>query len=378
MRISHYQFKTLIESVILEGFQSDQLYLDEKYPESAQDIFLLQHKWISWLMARFGKNPTQKEIPLFSDTIATVLSFSKKDAAIGEKWKSNEQFRNAINDHFPEGERAWRFTADAMTMTADQIDLILGLAERKKQRIELKDDVASVKSDRVGKVGPWNIWLPITRENSCKIAGYDPVTLKSKTTWCTARTSGANLFYNYVVRSDEETTLFYIIKDSPANDEDWLSLGFVDGNPKLSSNDGRLSVDRANKGLTKGCLKSILRQYHDEIMNIMVEKNKSLGEKQPARQKIIDATQSVEALEYLLKGLSKNEANDIKKAVLHEPNVQPDVFRVLAKDPDLYIKLYVAMHKKVPEDVLRKLAKNSNFFYQSERCSKRKHSNRCA
>ena len=360
MRISHYQLRTLIESVIFEGFQSDQRYLAEKYPEHSQDIFSLQPEWTSWLMARFGDSPTQKEIHPFSDAILTVLNFSKKDAAIGEKWKTNEQFKNTINDHFPEGERAWRSPADATTMTVDQMELILGLAERKKQKIELKDDAASVESDRVGKAGPWNIWFPTTRENSCKIAGYDPLTMEPKTTWCTARTAGSNVFYNYIGRSGYEITLFYIIKDNPVGDEDWLSVGFINGKPELNGTLGGISVDRANKGLTSERLQSILGQHYNQIMNAMKLKNKSLGGKHPARQKIIDAAQSVEALNYLLKGLSKNEATDIKKIVSTDPNLQPDVIRILAEDPDRIIKSNISNKKNIPLDTLRKLAEDTD------------------
>ena len=357
MRISHYQLRTLIESVIFEGFQSDQRYLAEKYPEHSQDIFRLQSKWISWLMARFGDSPTQKEIHPFSDAIVTVLNFSKKDAAIGEKWKSNEQFRAAINARFPEGERSWRSPTDATTMTVDQMELIFGLAERKKQKVEFKDE--NFEDDRVGKVGPWNVWLPTTRENSCKIAGYDPITMEPKTTWCTARTAGSNVFYNYIGRPGADITLFYIIKDNPIGDEDWLSLGFVNGKPQFDGHDGGFSVNRANKGLTASRLKSILGQHYNEIMNIAVEKNKSLGGKHPASEKISAAARSVEALEYLLKGLSKDEANDVKKIVSRDPDLHPDVIKFFAEDSDKDIRMRIAMMRNnVSQDVLRKLAED--------------------
>jgi hypothetical protein len=354
--ISRRHLRQLVESVLLEGFKDDQRYLIEKYPDHTDDISSLQPKWIMWLISRFGESPTQKEIHPFGDAIVTVRNFALKDSVIGEKYRANEQFRTAIDTSFPPSERKWRSPNDVASMSVDEMELVLGLSERKKQRIEV-DAAEDIEGDRIGKVGPWNLWLPTTREKSCKIAQYDPITLQPKTTWCTARTAGSNLFYNYIGRPGQETTLFYIIKDDPKFSIDWLSLGFVNGKPIFSSQVGGLSVDRDNKGLTVSRLKKILGSYHDEIMRTLTEKNRELGGKHPAREKIAAAAGSVKALDYLVKGLSAEEATDIKGTILiSRYEIAPEVLVKLAGDSNENVRQLVADNPSTPPEALSQLA----------------------
>jgi hypothetical protein len=353
--ITRTRLRRLVESVLLEGYKDDQRYLVEKYPDRIGVLSSLAPKWIAWLIARFGENPRQEEVHPFEDTIVTIEKFAKRDSAIGEKYRSNQQFKDAVDAAFPPGERSWSSPADIATMSVDDMEKILGLSERKKQRFRVDAGADNVEGDRIGKVGPWNLWLPTTREHSCKIAGYDPVTMEPKTTWCTARTAGSNLFYNYVGRAGEEVTLFYIIRDNPTSDQDWLSVGFVNGKPTLDGEDGGLSVDRANVGLTPDSLKKILGADYNEIMHRLKEKNKALGGRHPAREKVRDAAKSVEALKYLTAGLSAKEASDLRLTVTREPELSPDVLRVLAGDEDRSVRGRVVANANTPVDVLMTL-----------------------
>ena len=341
MRINHHQLRALVESVLLEGFKDDQRYLIEKYPDHAQDLEGLQPKWISWLTARFGERPKTEEIHPFEDAIVTIKSFSKKDAGLSAKYaapgteEKPNVFKASVDEAFPPNDRSWKSPADATTMTVDEMEEILGLSERKKERFKTEVSEEDVESDRVGKVGPWNLWMPTTRERSCEIAGYDPVTRKPKTTWCTARMSDSNLFYNYVGDTGTDMTLFYIIKDNPKQDQDWLSVGFENGKPKLNAKYGGISVNRANAGLSP-----------EKLMD-------ALGSgKHPARQKIKDAAQSVAALEYLTKGLSKEEASELKKNIFGEKDITSDVLAKLASDANDEIRSQVARNKNTPAEVL--------------------------
>jgi len=358
--ISQIYLRRLVESVLLEGFKDDQRYLVEKYPDHAQDLSRLQPKWIAWLTARFGESPRVEETHPFEDTIVTVLNFSRKDAAIGEKYRSNAQFRTAIDSRFPTDTRSWNSPADPAAMTVDEMETVLGLSERKKERFKTEVSEEETENDRIGKVGPWNLWMPTTRERSCKIAGYDPVTRKPKTTWCTARMAGSNLFYNYVGRPGTDMTLFYVIKDDPKGDQDWLSVGFVDGKPLLDGKHGSTSVDRANDGLTPAKLQKILGSDHDEIVKTLTDKNRSLGGKHPAREKIASAAKSIEAFKYLTVGLSKDEEIDIVKTVLKEPSISPDVLAILAQNPDDDVRRDVAISKSATPEILAALAKDES------------------
>ena len=371
MRINHHQLRALVESVLLEGFKDDQRYLIEKYPDHAQDLEGLQPKWISWLTARFGERPKTEEIHPFEDTIVTIKKFSKKDAGLSIKYadpgteEKPNVFKASVDEAFPPEDRSWKSPADATTMTVDEMEEILGLSERKKERFKTEVSEEEMESDRVGKVGPWNLWMPTTRERSCKIAGYDPVTRQPKTTWCTARMAGSNLFYNYIGRPGTDMTLFYIIKDNPKQDRDWLSLGFVNGKPVLDDKHGGISVDRANNGLTPQKLKAVLRQHHDEIMRILTEKNKSLAGQHPARQKIKDAARSVAALRYLMQGLSKTEAADLRMHVAGEPEIEPEVLQTFARDENEGIRTVIASRRSTPTETLQQLARDKDLKVRS-------------
>jgi hypothetical protein len=360
MKTSHYGLRLLIESILLEGFKEDQRYLIEKYPNQAQKLNELLPKWISWLAARFGENPSKKETHPFEDAIVTIKNFSDKDKSIGDKYGTNPQFKSAVDGRFPPEGRTWKSPTDIMNMTVDEMEVIIGFSERKKQRIEVTKDDDNIEGDRVGKVGPWNLWMPTSRGRSCKIAGYDPITLEPKTTWCTARIAGSNLFYSYVGRPGEEITLFYVIKDDPERDNDWLSLGFVNRELKLDGKSGGVSVNRKNEGLNTPLLKSVLGKHHDEILAKLTEKNKHLGGKHPARQKIADAALSAKALNYLIRGLSEEETLDLVRLVIKEPTVADEVWVELSKNSKRKIKEEVAQNPKAPPEILKTLAGDSD------------------
>jgi hypothetical protein len=352
--------RSLVSSVILEGFRDDQARLAELYPEHAQDINNLQPKWVAWLSARFGDSPKVEETHPFNDAIVTIVNFAKKDNSLGAKYRDSEQFRNAIDTKFPPEKRQWQSPNDVTTMSVDEMETILSLSERKKQRFDVEESDMGFEGDRIGKVGPWNLWMPTTRENSCKIVGSDPVTLEPKTTWCTARTSGSNLFYNYVGRPGQEITLFYVIRDEPRESSDWLSVGFVNGEPVLDGKRGGVSVDRENDGLTEPSLRSALGSDYSRIMDILTQKNRALGGKHPARQKIADAAKDTNALEYLTKGLSKDEATDLKKLVASEPSLSPEIALLLSGDDDKVVRKQVAKNKRTPPGVLNRLASDKD------------------
>lgn len=350
----------IFKSLLFEGFKDDQRYLIEKYPQEQSKLSQLQPKWIGWLISRFGENPKFAETHPFEDALVTIQNFAKKDVAVGDKYKSNAQFKTEIDNRFPPQTRRWQSPSDTTYMNVDEMEAVIGVSERKKERFKSEVSEEEMESDRVGKVGPWNLWLPTTKERSCKIAQYDPLTRAPKTTWCTARMAGSNLFYNYVGRPGSEITLFYIIKDNPSLANDWLSVGFVNGNPALGGQYGGVSVNRDNSGLTSNKLKLAFEKDYDQIMLALSDKNKSLGGKHPAREKIVAAAKSVEALRYLTSGLSQSEANEIIIVVLKEPKVSAEVLAVFAQNKDDYVRWQVATNVNTSADTLTSLVRDTH------------------
>jgi hypothetical protein len=363
MLISESHLRSIIfKSLLLEGFIDDQRFLIEKYPQAQAALLQLQPVWIDWLASRFGVNATITDIHPFNEVIESVASFAKVFDSVAAKWKSNEEFRKNVEEFL--SNRAWKkldITPQIIPLlTSDEMETLKGLATREKQHFKINVSEEEMESDRVGKVGSWNLWMPTTRERSCKIAGYDPVTLKPKTTWCTARMAGSNLFYSYIGSTEENVTLFYIIKDNPVQDNDWLSVGFVDGEPDLEGGDGDKSVNRGNEGLTKAKLKSILGQDYAQIMIALTKKNKSLGGVHPARKSIEAAAKSVEALRALIVGLSKSESIDLIIAVLNEPEISAEVLSKLAQNNDENVRSKIADNLRTPAAVLSSYAKDTD------------------
>lgn len=151
-------------------------------------------------------------------------------------------------------------------------------------------------------------------------------------------------------------TLFYVIKDNPADDKDWLSVGFINGEPVLEGEYGGISVDRANAELTERSLRAALGPDHDEIIEVLTEKNESLGGVHPARAKIGAAAKSLKDLNYLIKSLSKDEAADIIGMVIKEPNISPEVLVFLSSDKDTKVRRVVASNTSTPAKTLNALA----------------------
>jgi len=344
MQLTESQIRSIISDLILEGYKDDQSYLAAKNPDSEIVISRLGPKWISWLIARFGESPTRQETHPFKDAIVTIEKFASKEGAIAQKYRENEAFKNAFDtDERLKG----KSPTDHTTLSVDDMIHILNLAARKKQRIEVKK--VDIEQDRVGKFGPWNVWMPTTRDSSVEIAQYDPVTLEPKTTWCTARTAESNLFYNYAGRG---IILFYLIKDNPTGDNDWLSVGYV-GGKMVFNGDGTESVNRANKGLTIKTLQKLLGKYYKEIVAVMDQKVAALGGAHPAQQKFKDAAQNVDVYNDLVRGLSQEESTDLKKMLMDTQRaIIPDVIRLLARDKSKdVVEHFVVSGHPLPDDM---------------------------
>jgi hypothetical protein len=316
---------------LAENARSASAYLITAYPTHSNSLKSLPPKYLSWLSDRYGESPRRREVHPFEDAIPTVVKYAKRDAAIGTKYGANEDFRRAVDGEFPPSSRGWGNPSDVTKMTVDQMERLLVLSSREKQRFEVNVDSNALEGDRIGKVGPWNLWLPSTREHSCEIAGYDKDTKAPKTTWCTARTSGENLFYSYVGRATEDIILFYVVRDEPKGDSDWLSLGFIDGVPKFGK-DGGVSVDRANKGLTPESLSRILGGHEEKILQILKSKAAQIGGKHPAKSKMEAAAKSVSAYKQLTAGVSDETLLDLGEELLKYPDVSPEVEKQIRMD----------------------------------------------
>lgn len=332
MLLNEFQIRSLVSELLLEGAKDDIIAANPDVNLSDIDYMAKTYqKGIIWLNARFGPKARIEEEHPINDAMMTLRNFAEKDKAIGQSYLAGKAFTAEVDNAFQDQPHVWKVPNDIITMSVDDMEIILGLISNKGQNVKIERTL-DVESDRVGKVGPWNLWMPTTVEKSCKIAGYDPVTHKPKTTWCTARTAGSNLFYHYVGRPDEDIILFYAIKDSPSENKDWLSVGYRSGKPVLTGERGGLSVKRDNSGLRLETLKEILDSDFDAIMSILDAKASKMSGVHPAKQKVKDAGQDIELLMQMLKGHSKEENNSFITSILGLDIISPKVMEYIANN----------------------------------------------
>lgn len=361
MHLTEAQIRSIISELILEGYKDDQRFLQEKYPKYSETLAVLPPKWITWLINQYKDEVKRTEIHTFEDAIVTLVKFAQRDGDLSRKYRASAKFKEDVDSYFSPNERGWRDWSDpneALKVTIDQMETIMGLALRKKQSVEV-NQVEDIEVDRVGKVGSWNLWMPTTMERSCKIAQYDPITRIPKTTWCTARTSGSNLFYHYVGRTDADIVLFYVIKDNAAGVTDWLSIGYYNGKPLLKGKNGDLSVDRDNFGLTPEKLQAILGSDYDTIMAMLDKKAKEISGVHPAKEKVKSAAKDPVLFKQLTTGHSKEEDDEMKRMIANMDDVSPEVLSLLADENNSELTYQVIMKPQTPTEVLDRIVDNS-------------------
>jgi hypothetical protein len=254
------------------------------------DESILKNKDVrAWLEDRYIKGRT-KEIHPIEEAAVTLNEYVEIKDTLLNKIKTDDGLKRELENRGFIEDRL----KDPLTLSIDNMIEILnqyrygGQTTVKTVGVEIKPE------EFIGKVGEWNIWLPKTQETSAKIAGYDEKTKDPRTTWCTARTKGSNLFYHYISRKNLILFLFYIIKDNPSENNDWLSVGFS-GNkdegldsiePIFDSKNGGITVNRANVGLDESSFEQILGSSWSEILNKIKSKILELGGINPATKEL--------------------------------------------------------------------------------------------
>ena len=122
----------------------------------------------------------------------------------------------------------------------------------------------------------WLVVMPGTLQSSIYY-GKD-------TTWCTSRTDGANLFYNYVARPHDAVVLYYMVNKRDATSPTRrLSLGLVHGQPVFKG-DGGVSVDADNVGVDDNRFRQILGPEFGPVFNAVTQHAASIQGQHPAKQ----------------------------------------------------------------------------------------------
>jgi len=355
--ISQIYLRRLVESVLLEGVKDDQRELISKFSSHTEELAKLSNKAIAWLSARFGSRATRPmpegEFPMALDAI---IKYEPRSADIGKKFMTNEYFRELIEKEFPD--RSWTSPADPTTMSAIEMLRVVELSNQKKPRIEVNRS-QSIEGDKIGRVGPWEIYEASSRENSCNIVGLNKESGKPNTDWCTVRTDASNLFYNYVAQYN----LFTLVHqgDVPARQK-WISIAMNDdGTVEHEGTPGEQpTVNGTNDAMDEGGLRRMLGADFDGVVETLRERVKSHGGVSPARAKIRDAARDAQGFNYIIQGISKTEAASLKQQVAKVPGISSEIAQLLADDPEWRVRHMLAQNKDVPADVIEKLSRDEN------------------
>lgn len=341
------ELKALIQSVevIRSKSKKEELVENIKSKYNNIDLTNLNEDYLLWLNLRYieSKNKPGEIVHPIEEAMETLRKFS----SIQEKYKSSVEFKKKVE------EAGYKDISSIKDLTLDDMEKIIVLDN---SSLTVRVDGVKIKGEEfLGKFGEWNLWLPHTKETSVKIVGYDK-NYDPKTTWCTARTKGSNLFYNYIGRKDVPVFLFYIIKDEPEEAEDWLSIGYVSSGDKLvpdfSGRDGGLSVDGNNNGLEEKSYAEILGEnwiliksrIESEIEKYSISGAYGKTYISPARSIIEGLAKNLEEFKKELKPKSNEEKEDFAKVIL-DSNPSEDVrfecAKILAKlNPHYFLKKF--------------------------------------
>jgi len=253
MRLSRLDLKILIETLILKEGQVEDLLAKEPDLQAAINLGIKNPGQLRWLVR-------MKKFEPISDTAGLIRAFEQNKQRL--EIKDLDVYRNP-ND--------LRSALEA-----------LGESEGEQRRQLKKSETDIVYEDET-----WLVVMPHTMESSIQWG--------KGTTWCTAATQSANLFYNYVGKKDEDVILYYIIRkgaDSKLDPSAKLSVGFIGGKPAVDGKKGGLTVNASNDGLTESSLKEILNSKFDLIMKSLESHSKKISGRHPAKkamQKIAQA-----------------------------------------------------------------------------------------
>jgi|GEM_PF-5084512 len=280
-----HEYSSKSVSQILEEGQAENLI--KKFPELelAYEEGIKNPQYLMWIAKRRGGEPVM-------DIVDIIRVFDKNKNRIKQKGLSPDIY-------------SYKTPGSLRTMLEE-----LG-GSKSKERRRLKEE----ETTHLGEFGPWVVVMPHTKESSCQLG--------KGTTWCTAATETQNLFLSYVGRKEHDIVLYYIIErgqDPRKNPDAKLSVGFINGEPRLEGEHGGVSVNAANDGLQKSDLQRILVDRFPPIMDAMRAHAKSIKGLHPAKKQVRDAAKNVQLYQEVIKNLEGDEKFDMIKQVLkYEP-----------------------------------------------------------
>ena len=321
MRLSRPQLKTLLESLILKEGQVEDLLAANPQLQLAINLGIRNPNHLKWLLLMEKFEP-------IADTVGLIPAFEQ-----------NKQ----------------RLTVKDLDSYKNPNDLRAALEALGESKGEQRRQLKKSETDIIYDDEQWIVVMPHTMESSIQWG--------KGTTWCTAATKTANLFYNYTGNKYQDIILFYIIRkdaDSKIDPNAKLSVGFIEGQPILDGQDGGLTVNALNKGMTQESVKKILGSNFDLIMKSMESHAKKIDGKHPAKVAMqkIRQSKNVSVLDSYTKGMNEEQKDDFINILLEYDDVSVELLSHLANNK--YVNVNVVTHPNTPLEILTRLASHDD------------------
>jgi hypothetical protein len=322
MKITKQKLKLLVETLILNEGQVEDLLAANPQLGPAADAGIKNPNHLKWLLRMEKFEP-------IADIAGLIPAFIKNKQRLAIK--DLDLYRNP-ND--------LRAALEA-----------LGESEGDKRR-QLRDN----ETDIVYNDEQWIVVMPHTMESSIQWG--------KGTTWCTAATKSANLFYSYVGRKKEDIILYYIIRkgaDSNLDPNAKLSVGFLGGKPVVDGKKGGLTVNASNHGLTESSLKEILNSKFDLIMKSLESHAKKIGGKHPAKKEIkkIAASKNPSVIEKYTVGMKPEDRSNFLEALL-DYDVSAEVLTLISIDESPFVRERVTQNPNTSIETLSRLIRDED------------------
>lgn len=164
----------------------------------------------------------------------------------------------------------------------------------------LDDSELAKESDLIYESENWRVYLPHTREAACRLGAGTP--------WCTARTTGENMFYSYTFGS--EILLFHVIKKETSElsvnpNYNKMTLSILPNQKDiLWEKSTNTTVNFQNQPLTQDSFLEATGNEASGILSAIKNYHNTLEGKHPALDKVYDFIEDPD--QYLIENRGKS------------------------------------------------------------------------
>ena len=294
------------ESLLLEDRVQDLIDTDETGNLwSAREMGVTQIAGLTWLKAMIKKNLVGDMGEPLADVIPDIKAFFRPGTV--ERIKKLGGYTDIMQYRTP----------------SDLRNTILSISAPGGE-VSVDPNDADIVYDK--KSSPYQVVMPRTVKGSCKY-GADG--------WCTTRTDQGNLFLHYV-GSGRGIILFYILlkgANPRSNPNARLAVSTIKGKPHFDASFGGLSVDGANRGLTRSKFDEILGVEAQPILDAIVAHAASIGNQHPAAKEVDRSVASLAAWKEATDSLKPEIYNDYISFAFKERAPDREILEAALNDP---------------------------------------------